>query len=283
MISVIIPTYNAEKYISETIQSVISQTFKDWELIIVDDGSSDRSSNLIKELSETEPRINYLYQENAGVSKARNKGLEKASGDIIALLDADDLWHENKLEIVSEIFDRNEVDWTFSDVLEFEINGKEHIKKLDKSNDFLKSLLLWDGKVLTAPSGIVFKKSCFDKGCKFDPNFSTAADQDFAIQLASKYKGFHIPQVLWSYRILENSMCRNIELMEKDHTAVYQKAEVNQLFYSYRFKKICFSNLYWILAGSWWVNGANKKRGLYYILKGILNNPVSLTKLINKI
>jgi len=276
MISIIIPAYKAEKYIAETINSVLNQTYTDWELIIVDDGSTDNTAQIIKQFCEKDNRIQYSFKENSGVSDTRNKGMSMAKGELFALLDADDLWNSNKLEEVNKAFHKHKIDWLFSDVIDLYDDATERIKKISKTSNFLNALLLWNGKILTAPSGIVFRKQCYDDGFRFDKQFSTAADQDFVIQLASKYKGFHFDKPLWKYRILNNSMSHDIALMEKDHIAVYRKAEKNKLFKSFWFKQKCFSNLYWILAGSWWKDGHNKKRGLYFIFKALIANPFSI-------
>lgn len=98
-ISIITPAYNAENYISQTIESVQNQSFKDWELIIVDDCSKDYTSVLVKEFENKDPRIRMIKApQNGGVAKARNLGLEQAQGDFIAFVDSDDLWKPDKLE-----------------------------------------------------------------------------------------------------------------------------------------------------------------------------------------
>ena len=92
LVSIITPCYNGAKYISQTIDSVLAQTYTDWEMIIVDDGSKDNSAEIVRGYMETEPRIIFLQQPNAGSAAARNNGIRSASGQYIALLDADDLW-----------------------------------------------------------------------------------------------------------------------------------------------------------------------------------------------
>ena len=98
LVSVVIPLYNKEPHISMTLNSVLSQTFQEFEVIIVDDGSTDKSAKVVK--SFTDPRIRLIQQENAGVSAARNKGIEEAKADLIAFLDADDEWTPSFLETV---------------------------------------------------------------------------------------------------------------------------------------------------------------------------------------
>ena len=99
MVSIIMPAYNAEKTIRESIESVISQTVKDWELIVIDDGSSDDTADIIAEFSNSDSRIRFLKNENnRGVSYTRNRAIELAKGEWIAFLDCDDLWGREKLE-----------------------------------------------------------------------------------------------------------------------------------------------------------------------------------------
>lgn len=99
LVSVIVPLYNAEKYIEETMESILNQTYKNIEIVIVDDGSKDQSSSIVKNLKKKYPeQIKYILQENQGVSVARNTGIENASGEYISFLDSDDLWHPTKIE-----------------------------------------------------------------------------------------------------------------------------------------------------------------------------------------
>ncbi len=99
--SVVIPLYNKEHYIVDTINSVLNQTFQDYEIIIVDDGSKDNSYKVAKKVRSK--KINLLHQENQGVAVARNKGIENARGDYIAFLDADDRWYPNYLQVINEL------------------------------------------------------------------------------------------------------------------------------------------------------------------------------------
>ncbi|PCJ25697.1 MAG: hypothetical protein COA97_07400 [Flavobacteriales bacterium] len=283
MISIIIPVYNAEKYISETINSVFSQTYRNWELIIIDDGSADNSANIIKQFCKDNDKVRYYYQENSGVSVARNNGMNKAKGKYIALLDADDVWEKDNLRLKNDVLEtKNDVSWVFSNMYNANETA-EIVSEASKGTDknILESILLWKREVIPGPcSNIIFKKKCFEDGISFDKELSTAADQYFTIQLASRYKGHHINEPLWRYRILSNSMSKNISVMEKDHIRVYNKAANKKLFKNFWFKQQCFSNLYWILAGSWWKDGNNKLRGMRFIILALINNPISIIRLI---
>jgi teichuronic acid biosynthesis glycosyltransferase TuaG len=115
LVSVIMPVYNSEKFIAESIVSVQAQTNKDWELIIVDDGSTDQTSAIAKQYAEKDLRIKYIYQENGKQGKARNNGIKNSCGEYIAFIDSDDLWVSNKLEKQIEALQKYEVDLIFSD------------------------------------------------------------------------------------------------------------------------------------------------------------------------
>ncbi len=283
--SIVIPLYNAERFIEDTIESVLKQQYTDWELIIIDDGSSDKSAELVKKYLKDE-RITYFHQKNGGVSAARNAGIKKSKGAYIALLDADDIFlPENLIEKIAALKD-NSVDWVFSDMNLIDENsffkGKTEV---GTDHNIFEHYLLWDRTVVSGPcSNIVIKKSCIEKSdLRFDPAFSTAADQDFCFNLSSKYAGKHVPKGLVNYRVHSQSMRTNIKVMEKDHLGVYRKAKKNHLFRSFLFEKKCFSNLYLILAGSWWKDANNKLRGSYFLLRAFICYPPNLIKILKKI
>lgn len=98
LVSIITPCYNGAEYVRETIESVISQTYPEWEMIVVDDGSKDHSADIVREYEARDSRIRLVQQKNAGSAAARNNGIRRAEGQYIALLDADDLWHPDFLE-----------------------------------------------------------------------------------------------------------------------------------------------------------------------------------------
>lgn len=104
MVSIVIPCFNSQDTLLSTLDSVAKQTYKDYEVIIIDDGSTDNTKTLVKEFFENKDIIyHYIYQENSGVASARNKGIKSAIGEYIAFLDADDMWHPQKLEILLSI------------------------------------------------------------------------------------------------------------------------------------------------------------------------------------
>jgi glycosyltransferase involved in cell wall biosynthesis len=284
-VSVIIPAFNASKYIKETIDSVQAQSFTDWELIIIDDGSTDNTPEIVDSYKKRDDRIHYFFQKNVGVSESRNNGIKRARGNYIALLDADDYWHPNNLEKkISYLNTHPQVYWIYCDMYMANATSETTGSLVGTDESLFDHLLLWDKTVIPGPSSnLVLRKECFSSSIKFDNNLSTAADQDFCFHLAHVYTGKRIPEMLCFYRILSNSMSRNMTVVEKDHIYVYKKAEANGLFKNLLFKHKCFSNMYLILAGSWWVNGRNKKKGFVFILQALVVYPFNSIKILKKI
>src|SRR5205809_2964960 len=129
LVSVIMPAYNAEKYIAEAIESVIRQEYTNWELIVVDDGSTDNTAAIIKDYAAKDNRVRYIQQPHQHQARARNNGLSHSSGELIAFLDADDLWMPGKLVVQAELMHNNPIDLTFSDGYFFETSPGQDIHK----------------------------------------------------------------------------------------------------------------------------------------------------------
>src|SRR5699024_4400569 len=114
-VSVITPVYNAEKYLSETIESVLNQTYESFEYLLIDDCSTDNSTSIIKEFAKNDSRVKYIkLPENSGAAVARNKGLEKAKGRFIAFVDSDDKWYPEKLEMQLDFMNINNKSFTYT-------------------------------------------------------------------------------------------------------------------------------------------------------------------------
>ncbi|MFZ5553495.1 MAG: glycosyltransferase family 2 protein [Bacteroidota bacterium] len=285
LVSVVIPVYNGEKFISQTISAVLQQTYKNMEIIVVNDGSTDKTKTILEQISS--PQLKVVHKSNSGVSDTRNAGISLAKGKYIALLDADDRWHPDNLEKKITLLESdNTTGFVFSDMN----NADENLRVTGpapkgKDDHLLENLLSWNGEVIPGPcSNVVARKICFDEGIKFDSRLTTIADQHFTVQLASRYKGKRIPEVLWDYRIVAGSMSKSLAVMEKDMLNVYAIYRENKYFRSENFRRKCFANMYLILAASFWKDGNNKKKGFYYIRKAIASAPFhSLFKLVKKI
>ena len=107
LVSIIMPVYNCEKYISEAIESVLSQSYQNWELLIVDDGSTDHSPEIIDRYAQKDVRIQSFHNKNEGVSAARNFALSKISGELVTFIDSDDVYHPDRLQRMVSVFENH--------------------------------------------------------------------------------------------------------------------------------------------------------------------------------
>lgn len=221
LVSAVIPAYNAEKFLIETIESVLAQTYENIECIVVNDGSIDGTANIAKSFGD---KIRFIEKPNGGVSSARNLGIEKANGELVAFLDADDLWLPHKIEKQVEIYRQNKnVGLIYSSVRIVNETGEvigEAEQKFDK--DALERILCLETPVYLTMTGVVPKK-VFETVGGFDEKLSTSADGDMACRIALEYELAPIEQPLALYRQHGNQMHLNLAALEKDTTRIFDK------------------------------------------------------------
>jgi len=286
VVSVIVPAYKAGKYIEATIRSVLAQSWQDFELIVVDDGSPDDQEVIVNRLATEDNRIRYVKQQNAGVSAARNKGFELSNGKYLAFLDADDIWLNDNLNKKIELLERDaECGLVHSDAEVIDENGKPTGQVLSgKEGWLLDELLAWNGACIPGPSSILLKREVLERAGRFDLDLSNSADQEFFFRVANLFKIAKVNKVTWRYRVHTTNMHSNIAVMEKDLLKVYEKAQKNNLFRSAGFRKYCFAKMYKILGASWWGNGNNKVRGMLFFFKSFFLKPqIIIDSLVKKI
>lgn len=184
LVSVIIPTYNREAVLRKAIESVQAQSFRDWELIVVDDGSTDNSRTMVEGFNDS--RIQYIYQANQGVSVARNLGVGQSSGYWLAFLDSDDRWLPKKLEKQLELLEKEKTAWAHTDEIwirnKVRVNPhKKHAKP--EGRIYLKCLPL----CVVSPSSVMIQRAVFDEVGAFDPLLPAAEDYDLWLRLAARY------------------------------------------------------------------------------------------------
>lgn len=179
MISIIVPVYNAGPYIHRCIDSVKAQTYKNWELILIDDGSNDDSGRIIDECASDDSRIKVFHQANGGASSARNKGLQNATGAFLTFLDADDYLYENALEDLMSVQRHDDFDLVIGD-FEYKINGEVfqyHHPQCKETvgfiQDFLASswVIIWGS--LIRSSLFHDNNICFPEGVVYSEDFYT--------------------------------------------------------------------------------------------------------------
>lgn len=191
--SVIIPLYNKELYIKDTLHSVLNQTFNNFEVIIINDGSTDKGFEIVKSFNDS--RLKFFEQKNQGLSASRNKGISLSTGKVIALLDADDIWHYNFLETISNLYNNfPEASVYGTDYLEkySDTNILETKKNINR-NQKKKSLLIEDFFLTNKYQSIVCQSSiAFHKeklaNLRFNESIDFAEDVDFYIQIFMNHK-----------------------------------------------------------------------------------------------
>lgn len=248
LVSVIIPAFNSEKYIAEAINSALCQTYKNTELIIVDNGSTDRTLEIVKKISLNDNRVKYYSIPPAGrPSVPRNYGIQKSNGEFIAFLDSDDLWHKRKTELQlkriiaspSSAFIYS-MSITFGDVTPF--SKKYELLPLPFRAAKNKNDLLEIGNTVPLSSVIVRKDKLVEqKGFDEDPLLHVE-DYDLWIRLAGKNKFIFLPAVLVKYRIHSNQFSVDWETQKKRLEYLSQKKVLALPEYKkYRDKGFLFS------------------------------------------
>lgn len=203
LVSVIITTYNRDTYLEEAIKSVCSQTYRNIEILVIDDGSKMRYGEIF---CKQYKNCSYYYKDNGGLSSARNFGISKAKGEYVAFLDDDDLWTLNKLEKQVQVLDEmNDIDCVHSPAMVIDANGKEMGEIIGASkekahkrsgNVFWNALGTW---VVKSPTPLIRKK-VFQPDLLFDETIKVGEDIDFYQRMFYRHKVFYIEEPLAYYR-----------------------------------------------------------------------------------
>ncbi|MBD1847511.1 glycosyltransferase [Cyanobacteria bacterium FACHB-63] len=260
-ISVIIPAFNSEKTVQETIQSVLNQTFTDLEVIVVDDGSKDSTLNVVSSIPDS--RVKAFSYENAGVSTSRNRGFFHATGEYVSFLDADDLWTPNKLEAQYEALQANpQAAVAYSWVDYIDQNGKFFYagNHITASGNIYEKLLLHN--LLENGSNPLIRRQAFADTGGFDPTLSGVADWDMWLRLAAHYEFVAVPSPQVLYRVTADSMSSNSLKMEAE-SLHFIEAAFNQAPTSLHYlKKQSLSFLYRYLTFNSLKSAPNRQDGL---------------------
>jgi glycosyltransferase involved in cell wall biosynthesis len=253
--SIVIPVYNKEKFVAKTIESVLSQTFTDYEIIIVNDGSTDQSEAKISIFKDN--RIQYYSKKNEGVALARNFGIEKATADYICFLDADDYWYPTFLETMQRYSSELPEQKVFAAAIEIETKNKSipaHYS-IESTSDFeivnffnasQKECVLWT-------SSVCIHKSVFEKVGDFDTKIKHGEDTELWIRIGLQFPVVFIRKILARYVYDDKSISRNTNyyfeqytfdkyaLEEKNNSALKKYMDLN------RFSAVIKCNLH----GDW--------------------------------
>jgi len=271
LISVIIPTYNRMQYICETIDSVLEQTYKNIEIIVVDDGSIDNTKDV---LSRYGSKISYIYQNNAGPSAARNNGIKQSNGELLAFLDSDDIWLQQKLEKQLELIQQSP-DIGLVSCGSYDIDssgniiGEPFIQRNYKSRELLvKALILRN--VVGGGSFPLIRRECFDKLGLFSEDIIICEDRDMWIRIAKRYEIKFIEEPLIKYRIHETNLNKDVTRI-KNSTRKLIERNVDKKHSL--LKRKAYSCLYITLAWEYMDRG-DRYSAIKNIIKSIVSYPL---------
>lgn len=223
LVSVIMPCYNMERFITDTIQSVIHQTFADWELIIVDDVSTDGTVALVQALAEQDDRIDFsINPEHAGIALTRNSCIKKAKGRFLAFLDSDDLWHPEKLERQLKFMRERHVGFSYTAYALVDESGTPLGKTIKTAGDLSYKAYLQN--TIIGCSTVMLDTDLV--GPVVVPDFRTSEDAATWLDILKKgSKAYAIEEPLTSYKIRRKSASSNKLKASADLWHVYRKNE----------------------------------------------------------
>ena len=262
LISVIIPVYNGEKTIRETIESVLNQTFSNLELIVVNDGSQDSTLNIISSIKD--PRLQVLSHKNTGKSISRNRGIDKADGEFISFLDADDLWTPDKLEAQLKALQANPqaaVAYSWVDYIDengdffrsgnhITINGNAYEKMLIQN-------------ILENGSNPLIRKQALTEVGYFSESLKHAEDWDMWLRLAARYNFVTVPYPQILYRVSSTSSSTDVLNMEKVCLQFLERAFNNAPASVQHLKKKALSTLYHYLTFKSLESPLSRQNGIF--------------------
>lgn len=239
-VSVIIPTYNRKDLVLETINSVLKQTFKDYEIIVVDDGSTDGTQLELSYLVHS-GKLRYVYQENNGLASARNRGIDESVGRYLAFLDSDDIWLPSKLEKQVAMLEKDpHCAMVYTDSRNFNEYGLSPVSRLVSSDKNTMAGMIWEYLVMgnfINPSTVLIRKTVIGQVGYFDTALKMGEDWDFWMRIAHKNRIGFIDEALVHYRIHSNNMTKNTAVLTQYLTLIINKTFMKSLMDKKNVKK----------------------------------------------
>ncbi len=273
-ISIIIPTFNRRDYITIALDSVLKQTYKDYEIIIIDDGSSDDTKEVLKPYQDN---IRYFYQDNKGIPTTRNRGIREARGDYIAFLDSDDFWLPEKLERQIECFSNN----SRYGMVATRCSSITPDGRLRKKNRPGKSgwvlIDLFKANFIRTSSAMI-KKECFDKIGMFDESLPECEEYDLWLRIARKYPVGFINEPLAVYTDNPKGVSTDSLAGRLQRLKVLEKDYLKECIPSPIYRKRLANNYHYV--GRHYLNRGEKSEGKKYLKHSIALDPVNLKILL---
>jgi len=281
-ISVVIPVYNGETTIRETIESVLNQTFQDFELIIINDGSQDATLEIVDHFQD--PRIKVFSYQNAGLAASRNRGISHTKSEFISFIDADDLWTADKLEAQLRALQENPtaaVAYSWTDYINESSQFLRPGGHISANGDVYAKLLVVD--FLENGSNPLIRRQALIEVGGFDESLNAGEDWDILLRLAARYHFVAVPSPQILYRLSTNSMSANVVRQEAACLQVLKRAYKQAPESLQHLKRDSFANLYKYLTFKVLEGSANQKRGITavrFLWQAVVNDLDMLKKKI---
>jgi glycosyltransferase involved in cell wall biosynthesis len=280
LVSVIIPAYNAASFLEETIRSIFGQTYCSWEIIIVDDGSTDNTSSICEKFSSSKLRV--IRQQNTGVAVARNNGLLNAKGDFVVFFDADDLMSPDFLSArVGVLENEPEIGFVGGLVETFPVAVKT---RNAAGSDPVNQILFFNSAFVTIPSNYLFRKDILiTNNILFNKELSSSADRFFIMEVSKISKGKNLTEESGKlfYRFTSQSMSNNVTpgLIIDNEKFYYELKRKNLLPDGMKYK---FNSFYFLSLAKGFSMVKSWKRVLKYLVMSFFNHPVFFAEQFGK-
>lgn len=242
-ISVVMPAYNAEKHIAEAIESILNQTFTDFELLIIDDASTDKTFEIAKDYADKDSRIKIIRNtENLNIGGSLNKGISEAKAEIIARMDADDISLPDRFQKQYDLLQSDpKIAVVGGDIIVLEEDWSTHIRKYESDSDKMKKLLV--RYMPFAHPATMYRKQPVVEAGMYDPKKSPSEDMNLWIRLGAKYKFGSVPSPIFKYRMYSTSSS-NKKLRKVELNTIKMRIEaVTKYNYKFDFMDILFNIL----------------------------------------
>ncbi|MDP9024893.1 MAG: glycosyltransferase [Candidatus Eremiobacteraeota bacterium] len=287
LVSCVIPSYNYARYLRAAIESALGQTHRDIEVIVVDDGSTDESIEVLRSYGD---RIRWIAQANQGVSAARNAGIREARGEFIGFLDSDDAWRPTKIERQLSLMDDPEVGLVHCWVCEIDGDGRTlQIVGGGMRGWPLVEHAQLQSTVLGGGSGALLRRKCFDELGGFDVKLSMSADWDMWRRVMGKYRVELVEEALLDYRIHAPATQQDTPFRQQSKRLALYEHDVLRAFDSMfadpdaatvrPYKRLAYAKAYSVLAASHYVAG-QPGRAARYVINSVLLSPGPLTQML---
>ena len=249
-VSVIIPSYNYGRYIESSIESALAQTYPISEIIVVDDGSTDETESVVGGFGE---QVRYIRLDHTGVSAARNRGVAESTGELLAFLDADDIWLPEKIAKQVARFSDPEIGLVYCGMQEFDSASGEPLElQLNGAEGWVAHQhVLFEGEIIDAGGrAIMVSREAFDNVGGFDTCLRNGEDWEFCFRIAQRYKVGYVREALVDYRIHIANVTKDVAEMERSMLIALGKIFETEDEALRRVRRRSYGNIHKVLAGS---------------------------------